>query len=182
MTDPAEAPSSSRITTILDPAFADALEGLPIEEIRRRRDEALAEREFQSYLRRLIQVRQALLNAERTRRSAGADQEPLMERLTSVLSEGPKGGRARGEAIRVSLSQADIDEAERQLDAVLGEAALASPEDLADAPLEVTLESLVEAERRVSADRVAVMRVHDRLQEEIKSRYREDPGQIPRQF
>jgi hypothetical protein len=182
MTDAAEAPSSSRFSAILDPAFTENLEDLAIEEIRRRRDEALAEREFQSYLRRLIQVRHSLLSAERTRRSAGAEQEPLMERLTSVLSEGPKGGRTRGEAIRVSLSQTDIDEAERQLDTILGEGALASPEDLGDAPLEGTLESLVEAERRVSADRTAVMRVHDRLQNEIKRRYRDDPAQIPRQF
>ena len=36
-------------------------------------------------------------------------------------------------------------------------------------------------ERRVSSDRAAVIRVHDRLQEELKRRYRDDPSQIPKE-
>jgi hypothetical protein len=182
MTDAAGAPSSSRISAILEPAFSTGLGELPTDEIRRRRDEALAEREFQSYLRRLIQVRQGILAAERDRRSTGAEQEPLVERLTTVLTEGPKGGRARGEALRISLSNADIEDAERQLESLLGDAEMANPEDLEERQLDETLGALGDAERRVSSDRGAVMRVHDRLQEELKRRYREDPGQIPREL
>ena len=46
--------------------------------------------------------------------------------------------------------------------------------------LEEALAALEEGERQVSADRAAVIRVVDRLQEELKRRYREDPSQIPR--
>jgi hypothetical protein len=182
MSDSAGAPSASRISTILEPAFAEGLEDLPTDEIRRRRDEALAEREFQSYLRRLIQVRQAILAAERVRRNSGAELEPLIERLTNVLTEGPKAGRSRGEALRVSLSEADTEEARLQVESLLGNGAVASAEDLEEHQLDEALEALADAERRVSADRGAVMRVHDRLQEELKRRYRDDPGQIPREL
>lgn len=180
MADAAGAPSASRIASIVDPVFASGLSELTVKEIRRRRDEALAEREFLSYLRRLIQVRHSILMAERDRRASGAEPEPLVERLTTVLSDGPKGGRGRGEALRVSVSDADVEEARHQLESLLGESAMAHPEDLGQDQLEETLDSLTEAERRVSADRGAVLRVHDRLQDELKQRYREDLGQIPR--
>lgn len=180
MTDAAGGSSASRIASIVDPAFARGLGELSVEEIRRRRDETLAQREFLSYLRRLIQVRHSILAAERDRRATGAEQEPLVERLTTVLSDGPKGGRGRGEALRVSVSDADVEEARRQLESLLGEAAMAHAEDLGQELLEETLASLTAAERQVSSDRGAVLRVHDRLQGELKRRYREDPGQIPR--
>lgn len=182
MTDAAGAQSASRISAILEPEFAEGLEDLSTDEIRGRRDEALAEREFQSYLRRLIQVRQAILAAERVRRNSGAELEPLIERLTSVLTEGPKAGRSRGEALRVSLSEADTEEARHQVESLLGGGAVASAEDLEDHQLDDAVAALAEAERRVSTERGAVMRVHDRLQEELKRRYRDDPGQIPHEL
>lgn len=180
MTDAAGAASSSRIANVLDQAFAEGLDDLSVDQIRRRRDEALAEREFLSYLRRLIQVRQAILVAERERRITGADPGPLVERLTSALTEGPKGGRTRGEALRVSISDSDLEEARRQLESLLGDAAMGTTDDLSEHQLDQMIEVLADAERRVSSDRSAVMRVHDRLQEELKQRYREDPAQIPR--
>jgi hypothetical protein len=182
MTDAAGPTSASRIATILEPAFAEGLEDLSTEEIRRRRDEALAEREFQSYLRRLIQVRQAIVAAERVRRNSGAELEPLIERLTSVLTEGPKAGRSRGEALRMTLTEADTEEARRQVESLLGDGAVVSAEDLEEQQLDDALAALADAERRVSSDRGAVMRVQDRLQEELKRRYRDDPAQIPREL
>jgi len=50
---------------------------------------------------------------------------------------------------------------------------------LTDEDLDRLLASLGEAERSVSADRTAVFRVHDALQEELKRRYRDDPAEIP---
>src|SRR6266542_1686305 len=142
---------SGRTAAVLDPGFLGGLEGLSTEEVRRRRDQAFAEREFQSYLRRLVQVRQDILTAERERRRSGG---------------GPQ-------------SAEDIGVAERQADAVLDQTAANSPEELGDEELERSLAALTEGERSISTDRLAVMRVHDRLQEELKRRYREDPSQIP---
>lgn len=179
MAETAGTTRSDRTIAVLDSSFVEGLEDLPTEEVRRRRDRAFAEREFQSYLRRLVQVRQDILTAERERRLSGGGHQSAVERVTAALSGGPKPKQSRGEALRTGLTSEDMDQAERQVDAVVDQAAADSPEDLGEEELERSLVALREGERRISTDRLAVMRVHDRLQEELKRRYREDPSQIP---
>jgi hypothetical protein len=169
----------SRTTRVLEPDFVLGIEDLPLEELRRRRDEAGTERDFLSYLRRLVQVRQDLLAAERTRRATGGELAPLLDRLTAVLSEGSRTAHPRGEALRMTLSDDNIAEAERRADHLLGATSLQRPEDLTDQDLERALQTLDRQERAISADRSAVFRVHDRLQAEVKRRYHEDPSTIP---
>src|SRR6476646_2323611 len=101
MTAPTSSPSA-RISRILEPTYSDTLDELATEEVRLRRDQTLAERDYLSYLRRLIQARQDLLLAEEVRRSQGAGDAPLVDRLTAVLSAGPAGG-SRGEVLRLQL-------------------------------------------------------------------------------
>ena len=147
--------------------------------MRRRRDESLAEREFLSYLRRLLQVRQDVLTAERGQRNSGDAPQPLVDRLTAVLSKGGKPNGTRGEAIRTVLSDADLEEAERQAEAMLPPLNLDQADDMNDDEIERAVRSLAGAERAVSSRRAAVIRVHDRLQEELKKRYRDNPAEIP---
>lgn len=179
MAETAGTTRSARTAAVLDPAFVDGLEDLTTEEVRGRRDQAFAEREFQSYLRRLVQVRQDILTAERERRRSGGGHQSAVERVTAALAGGPKPRQSRGEALRTGLTAEDMEEAERHADAVLDETTANSPEELGDEELERSLAALMEGERTISSDRLAVMRVHDRLQEELKRRYREDPSQIP---
>jgi hypothetical protein len=176
MTEPLEATRSSRSAEVLDPVFLEGVRDLPLDEVRRRRTEALAEREFLSYLRRLLQVREDVLKAEQARRQQGAVPESMMDRLTRVLAEGPRA-RGRGEALRIALSQEDIAEAERRADEVVGGWS-PRPEDLDDRRLEHALAALEREERAVSEVRNAIFRVHDQLQEELKRRYQENPSQI----
>jgi hypothetical protein len=170
---------SSRTADVLGPSFVEGLSDLPTEEVRRRRDESLAEREFLSYLRRLLQVRQDVLAAERGMRKSGGEPESLVDRLTAVLSKGGKPNGTRGEAIRTVLSDADLEEAERQAEAMLPRLNLNEADDMNDEEVEQAVRSLAEAERAVSSRRAAVIRVHDRLQEELKQRYRDNPAEIP---
>jgi hypothetical protein len=168
----------SRTDTVLDPSFSEGIEDLPIEELRRRRDEAVAERDYQSYLRRLIQARQDYLQAERKRRDEGGAAPPSIEAsVKAVLSSGPQGGGSRGEALKLQLPEQDMEEAERRLGEAFGEAVLDQPSSMTDEKLEREVAYANEAERRVSTDRTAVFRVHDRLQEELKRRYMQDPSQ-----
>ena len=177
MTEPAEATRSARSAEVLTPAFVEGIHELPMDELRRRRDEALAEREFLSYLRRLFQVREDVLRTEQARRQQGGASESLMDRLTRVLSDGPRA-RGRGEALRVVLSQEDIAEAERRVDEVLGDGWLSRPESLTDDQLQHALDVLQREERAVSEVRTSIFRVHDQLQEELKRRYQANPSQI----
>jgi hypothetical protein len=169
---------ADRMSRVLDPAFCEDLEGISTEDLRRRRDETLAERDYLSYLRRLIQTRQDLLTYERARRAAGAEPKPLLDRLIAVLALGPQGG-SRGEALRLQIRPEDIERAEDQMDRTLGDLNLAEPLALEDEHLTRALALLAQAERAVSEDRKAVFRVHDQLQEELKRRYRTDPSAIP---
>jgi hypothetical protein len=170
---------SSRTADVLDPTFLDGLPDLSTDELRRRRDESLAEREFLSYLRRLLQVRQDVLSAERGQRKSGDEPGSLVDRLTAVLSKGGKANGTRGEAIRMVLSEADLEEAERQAEAMTPPLSLGETDEMSEDELERAVRSLAEAERTVSSRRAAVIRVHDRLQEELKRRYRDNPAEIP---
>jgi len=173
--------TTSRAAEVLDQSFAEGLAEISLEELRRRRDEALAEREFQSYLRRLVQTRIDILRDEQARRVEGGDPQPLVERLASALSEGGPKGTSRGEALVVSVSSEDMAEAQLQADAItrIGDA---DPRSMSDEDLAAAVAVLEEAERSVSADRVAIFHVHDRLQDELKRRYRDDPSLIAREF
>ena len=172
---------SERTIAVLDPAFVQGIKEMATDEVRRRRDESFAEREFQSYLRRQVQVRQDILVAERSRREAGREPGPLVEQLTSAMAKGPRTRRSRGEAFRMALTGADIEEAERQLGMLLPTFNLDDPPALEDNELAEALATLFKVERAVSALRGKVNRVHDRLQEELKRRYRENPEEIPRE-
>jgi hypothetical protein len=168
----------SRTDEVLAPAFAEGLPDLELDEVRRRRDRTLAERDYQSYLRRLVQVRQDILLAERDRRESGQAEEPLIRRLTSVLAQGPRA-RGRGEALRMTLSQEDLDAAERAIEDMSPSVDFASPETMSEETLADAIRELAEVERTVSTRRTAVLHVHDLFQDEVKRRYREDPSSIP---
>jgi hypothetical protein len=167
-----------RTGRVLDASFLDGLTELPLAEVRRRRDLAFAEREFQSYLRRMVQTRQDILESEHKRRAEGRESVPVVERLKSALSRGPQS-RGRGEALRFALSSSDTGEAERRAASVVAPSEMANPDRLSDEDLGQRIEALDRIERSISSDRAAVLRVHDRLQEELKRRYQEDPAVIP---
>jgi hypothetical protein len=174
----AQAEAGSRTREVLDPAFVQGLAELPIQEVRRRRDRALAEREFQSYLRRLLQVRLDLLSTEQSRRQTGSEARPLVDRITSALAEGPRG-RGRGEALKLAPSEEDMAEAGRRADEAMGGAFTTPLDELSDGSLDRLMDGLRRAEERVSGERSEVLRVHDALQAELKRRYREDLSQVP---
>jgi hypothetical protein len=177
----APTPSSTKNPAVLQPGFLDGLDELSTDELRRRRDEVLAEREFQSYLRRILQVRLDLLRAERDRRRSGAEPGHLVDRLTKILAEGPPR-TSRGEAVRFSLSAEEMEDADRRVEGILGGVAETPAQDLADDELRQALETLTLQERAVSTARLAVFRVHDALQDELKWRYRDDPSAVHRQL
>jgi hypothetical protein len=180
MTPSDEENIAPRTAAVLAPSFIEGLDRLSLEELHRRRDEALAEREFQSFLRRLVQAWQDILTAEAARRMSGAAAPTLVERLTAVLAEGPARRTSRGEALRLQLPDADVAEAARRTDEVLGQVSLSIPETIEGRQLEEALDALVEEERAVSSYRAAVIKVHDALQGELMRRFREDPSLVTR--
>jgi hypothetical protein len=172
----AEPGGNRRIDRILDPAYVEALESLPLEDLRHRRDECLAEREYLSLLRRLVQGRAEILRAELDRRGKGDDQ-PLVEHLSSILA--PEGqSSSRGEAVKVGIPEEEMLLARRRVERLVADAGLSDPGALDDDRLAAAVDALAAEEQEVSQARTRVIDALDRLQDELKRRYKQDPSLV----
>jgi len=174
----AETGGNRRIDRIRQPDFASDPQALPLDELRRRRDECLAEREYLSLLRRLVQGRAEILQAELSDRDqTGQDRASLVDRLADILgSEAP--GPARGEAVKVGVPSEEMLQARRRIERLVADAGISDPTALDDQQLARAVDLLVEEERGVSEARAQVIGILDRLQDELKRRYKEDPTQV----
>lgn len=167
--------ANRRIDRIRRPEFVSGLPELPLDELRQRRDECLAEREYLSLLRRLVQGRAEILKAEIERRGSGGDGAPLVERLSEILSGEPQGP-SRGEAVRVSVPEEEMLLARRRVERLVADAGISDPGTLDDERLSGAVELLAREEREVSEARGVIMSTLDVLQDELKRRYKDDPS------
>ncbi len=176
MTDePAEGPS--RIDRITAPEFIRGLSDLSLNDLRARRDDCLAEREYLSLFRRLVQGRIDILGAEVGRRRRGDEPSTLVEHVAEAMSNATPQGTVRGEAIRLTVPPEDATEAHGRLEQLVGDASISDPRSLSEEELGAALERLETEERSVSADRRRVLDVHDALQDELKRRFKENPAE-----
>jgi hypothetical protein len=164
-----------RIDQVLAAGFTEDLGALDTQEVRRRRDQARAEREYLSFLRRLLQGRRDLLRDEIDRRRTGGEVPPVVERVVSVLSEGTRGP-SRGEAPMIPMPEDEIAMARRRVERLVSDARLSNLEALSDEELEEGVRRIDEEEREVSDARSRVMEVDDALQGEMKRRLRAELG------
>ncbi|HEV2950678.1 MAG TPA: hypothetical protein VGZ51_01140, partial [Actinomycetota bacterium] len=88
-------PANRRIDRIRDPSYIEGIDTMPLEDVRARRDESMAEREYLSLLRRLVQGRAEILKAELASRS-NDDHRPLVDRLSEILAS-DQPSTSRGE-------------------------------------------------------------------------------------
>ena len=167
-----------RIDQVLGEGFTDDLAALDTDEVRRRRDLARGEREYLSFLRRLLQGRRDILRDEQDRRRSGGVAPPVVERIVSVLAEGTRGP-SRGEAPVIPVPDEEIAIARRRVERLLADSALSDMEGLGDDDLEQAISRIEEEERGVSDSRNRVMAVHDSLQEEMKRRLRAELSNLP---
>ncbi len=172
-----------RIDRILAPSYAEGLEELSLDEVKNRRDESLAEREYQSLLRRLVQGRLDILRAYLEKRAPGngaataaSGDQALVAELAQALASSAGSRRSRGEALRLLVPPDEMHLARRRVEKLLADPSISDPRALSDQELTDAVARLESEEKLVSADRTAVIRVHDRLQSELRRRYRQDPS------
>jgi hypothetical protein len=168
-------PANRRIDRITDPVFLQALHDLPLDQLRERRDECLAEREYLSLLRRLLQGRAEILRAEVEGRATGEDRHDLVERLTTILSDDEHPLTSRGEAVRVGVPEEEMLLARRRVERLASDAGISDPTTLDDAALAEAIDALATEEHNVSDARLQVIGILDTLQDELKRRYKDDP-------
>jgi hypothetical protein len=163
-----------RIDRIRRPEFVRGLSELSLDELRERRDDCYAEREYLSLLRRLVQGRAEILRAEIERRGSGADSGSLVDELATILSSEGQGP-SRGEAVKVGIPEEEMLLARRRIERLVADAEISDPGALDDDRLAAAVDLLGREEREVSAARNDVLHAMDELQDELKRRYREDP-------
>ena len=161
-----------RIDRITASGFGEDPSLLDIDEVRKRRDDCLAEREYLSYLRRQLHGRLEILRAEAQARVDGVE-IPLIDRLAAILGTDVPSGPSRGEALRLGLPEEEMNNARRRVEKLMSSAAFSDPETMDDESLQRAIASLVTEEKEISAVRRTVMDLHDLFQGEMKRRYKE---------
>ena len=166
------------VDEVLSRGEAD-LSSLALEEVRTRRAECLKVEGKVSYLRRLVQGRLDIVQADvrrRQRHEPPADLPTLVEQLPGILSD---RAHAPGPG-RLPSSPTPTDDAEltAELDALAGADRLASLAHLPDEDVDDLARELSELERRVSERRRALFAAIDALQDELVRRYRSGEATI----
>ncbi len=168
-----------RLDHVLDPAFAEDLTSLEEADLRSRRDDAQQEEADLSYVRRLLQGRLDLLEAERAHRTgerpapgrgaAHSDAE-LAEALSRVLTDDSRSTRGIGRFLSVEPSR--IGEHRREAELAVADVRTSAPGELTDEGLVDVITKLRGIEGRLSTTRRRVQQVEGRLTEELSRRLR----------
>ena len=161
-----------RIDRVLAPEFTDGLEEIDLEELRERRDVCRAERDYLSFVRRLLQGRRDILQAELERRRRDGDEGTLLELVAAILADAPTGS-SRGEAPVFTIPDEEINLARRRVERLVSDSRLSDLPALADEELEEAVERIDEEERNLSDLRSRVLQVHDALQAELVRKWRD---------
>ena len=176
--DEQQHPANRRIDRIRDASYLEALDDLDLDELRERRDECLAEREYLSMLRRLVQGRAEILQAELESRAGEGDRASLVDRLSTILAGDEAHATSRGEAVRVGVPEAELMLARRRIERLVADAGISDPTVLDDERLAAAVERLTTEEHEVSSARSDVIDALDSVQDELKRRYKQDPSLV----
>lgn len=172
---PGRLPAQWRIGRVLAPGYLDNLAGLPLEELRSRRGEAIAEETDLSYLRRMLHGRIDILAAELARRANPA-QGALVTQLGRILAD---AAPARPSSARhLPIDGAGPGQYRRRMERALDEIAVP---DLAGHPERFLLDvagRLRDYEAEVSELRRKIHEIVDRCAMELGRRYREGEAAV----
>jgi hypothetical protein len=158
-----------RIDRVLDPAFLQGLDELPLADVRERRHEAEQEEADLSYVRRLLQGRIDIVRAELGRRS-GDDRGSLVDQLASILAEGTVGP-PRGSGHHNVVEPSRVAENRRSVEQLVSDVGVSDVVSRSDDELAESLTRLTEYESAVSRNRRRVQEVMDACTAEIARRY-----------
>ena len=131
-----------------------------------------AEREYLSFVRRLLQGRRDILQAELERRRRGGDEGTTLDLMAAILADAPTGS-SRGEAPVFAIPDEEINLARRRVERLVSDSRLSDLPALADEELEEAVQQIDEEERNLSDLRARVLQVHDTLQAELVRKWRD---------
>jgi hypothetical protein len=166
-----------RIDRVLADGFLDRLAEVPIDELRAMRSDAEQEEVDLSYLRRLLQGRMDIMQAEVARR-AGDGSQSLIDLLPGILADDGGQSAPRGLGRHATIEPSRADSHRRYVEALVADTDLSDLASHDDAKLAHILEILEREEATVSMYRRAVQEVMDRCTAEIARRYKDGDAAV----
>jgi len=172
-----ELPRQWRIGRVLAADYLDELSDLPLDELRSRRGEAIAEETDLSYLRRMLHGRIDILAAELARRANPA-QGALVARLGRILADDASARPSSARHLPMDGAGGGAGDYRLRMESALDEAAVL---DLGGSPEPVLLDvarRLRDYETEVSELRRKIHEIVDRCATELGRRYREGEAAV----
>jgi hypothetical protein len=173
-----------RIDQVREAEFLNNITTIPLDELRSRRDLAEEVETELSYYRRLLHGRLDVLAFEQRRRR-GEEDRSLIDALTEILSGGNRLSRSgqapgAGSGRHLSLDLPDLPlQGRRHLDRILGNDLMIRLGEMSEEELIEAREELASLESEISAFRLEVQAILDRLQAEVVNRYKTELGDVP---
>jgi hypothetical protein len=176
-----------QVDTLLSTRFVEGIERAPVDEVRAKRDACQKAEVALSYVRRVLQGKLDLIEAERARRAAGAtgDHSALIERLPEILAGPPAHRASRTAASHPPIATmpavaAGLSEAYQvELSAIEGvEDLTGNLAGLDDVQIEDVAGRIRAAEAQVSARRRGLHERIDLLQAQIVARYKSGEADV----
>lgn len=167
-----------RIDIVLEPEYLEDLQGLDLNEVRRRRDTATDVEAQISYYRRLLHGRMDLLDFEQRRRR-GEEERSILEALPDILAKGMVLGTEPALKHIETMPPLPSVTGRRLIDKIMDDGVLANLPDLTDDELSEAIDRLREVETHLSNQRRQLHQVIDKLQDEMVSRYRSQQDEAP---
>jgi hypothetical protein len=165
-----------RIDRVLADGYLDGLRALPLAELRAMRVEAEQEETDVSYLRRMLQGRMDIVQAELARRR-GESTRTLVDDLPRILADGPAGS-PRGLGRHNAAEPSRADSHRRRLESMIADLQLSDVPARSDEELTRALDMLRQEEHGISERRREVQRVVDACHAEIARRYRDGEADV----
>lgn len=166
-----------RIDRVLAAEYLDNLGSLSLDEVRELRREAEQEEADLSYVRRMLQGRVDIIEAELARRRGELGESgSLIEQLPRILADHPAPAHGLGRHAVIGPSR--VDEHRRLVERLIADSDLSALAGRTSDQLEETLARFAEHERVISEQRRSVQSVMDSCAAEITRRYREGEADV----
>ena len=165
-----------RIDRVLAEDYLAGLQTVPLDELRTLRAEAEQEETDLSYIRRMLQGRMDIIDAELQRRGGSGDGK-LVDRLASILADEPRAP-ARGLGRHAVLEPTRADEHRRYVERLVADVDLSDTAARSDDELSRARQVLADEEEKLSAKRREVQKVMDSCSAEITRRYRDGEADV----
>lgn len=169
------------LDALLAHGYLAGLDEMSLEEVRQRRAEYSDAEDALSVLRRMVQGRLDIVQAELQRRDGGrdgGDMAELVEQLPEILSEGGRSAPARGRVPKNMAPDVNYRKLTAELDRIIDVDTSAGLLDMDDERLRGIATALEDLERNVSSRRRAVQERIDALQAEVVRRYKSGDAEV----